>query len=110
MKAQNQPFTRRQIMLKNQYEIYRYHDAHLSEVALHHHDFYECISFAPEGWSTRWRAGATPAARDILLTSPQELHQPIFPEPGEAYERAGALDQPGLFKGNRPGGRAGTML
>ena len=41
MKAQNQPFTRRQIMLKNQYEIYRYHDAHLSEVALHHHDFYE---------------------------------------------------------------------
>ncbi|HIS98833.1 MAG TPA: helix-turn-helix domain-containing protein [Candidatus Faecaligallichristensenella faecipullorum] len=88
MKAQNQPFTRRQIMLKNQYEIYRYHDAHLSEVALHHHDFYEVyffcagrVEYAVEGRCYALLPG------DILLISPQELHQPIFPEPGEAYER-----------------------
>ena len=85
MKAQNQPFTRRQIMLKNQYEIYRYHDAHLSEVALHFYEVYFfCagrVEYAVEGRCYALLPG------DILLISPQELHQPIFPEPGEAYER-----------------------
>lgn len=88
MNARNQPFTRRQTMLKNQYEIYRYHDAHLSEVALHHHDFYEVYFFCAGRveYAVESRCYAL-LPGDILLISPQELHQPIFPEPGQAYER-----------------------
>ena len=32
-------------MLTNNYEIYRYRDSYLNNVALHHHDFYEVYLF-----------------------------------------------------------------
>lgn len=34
-----QPFTRRQTMIRRDFEIYRYR--YMDEVELHHHDFYE---------------------------------------------------------------------
>ena len=40
-----QKFTVRQQMLTNNYEIYRYRDSYLNNVALHHHDFYEVYLF-----------------------------------------------------------------
>ena len=36
-----QPYTRRQTMIRKDFEIYRYRSSYLNEVELHHHDFYE---------------------------------------------------------------------
>ena len=35
------PYTRRQTMVEQDYEIYRYRSTYMNEVDLHHHDFYE---------------------------------------------------------------------
>ena len=36
-----QPFTRRQTMIRRDFEIYRYR--YMDEVELHHHDFYAAV-------------------------------------------------------------------
>lgn len=77
----------RQHMLAEKYEINHYRDAYLSEVALHHHDFYELyfyisgnISYTVESRNYNLSPG------DILLISPQELHQPVIGQ-SKLYER-----------------------
>jgi len=69
-----QPFTRRQTMIRRDFEIYRYR--YMDEVELHHHDFYEIymllrgsVSYTVENRIFHMRAG------DLMLISPLELHQ-----------------------------------
>lgn len=66
-----QPFTRRQTMIRRDFEIYRYR--YMDEVELHHHDFYEIymllrgsVSYTVENRIFHMRAG------DLMLISPLE--------------------------------------
>ena len=88
MPAKVQNFITRQYMLQNNYEIHRYRDSYLNEVALHHHDFYEIYLFLSGNvnYSIESRNyQLTPG--DILLISPLELHQPMFTWEKQPYER-----------------------
>ena len=75
-------------MLTNNYEIYRYRDSYLNNVALHHHDFYEVylflngnVNYTIESRNYHLLPG------DILLISPLELHQPRITLEKHPYER-----------------------
>ncbi len=88
MKSSIRPFSTRQKMLDANFEIYRYRDAYLSEVELHHHDFYEIyfflsgsVTYIVESRQYQLKPG------DILLISPLELHQPVIQPGKEPYER-----------------------
>ena len=88
MQSSVQPFSPRQQMLAADYEIYRYRDSYLSEVELHHHDFYEIyfflsgsVHYTVESRQYQLKPG------DILLISPLELHQPMIQTEKEPYER-----------------------
>ena len=66
-------------MLRKDYEVFYYCDDSIKDVALHHHDFYEIYLFLSG------RVHYTVETRhykllpgDILLISPQELHQPVI--------------------------------
>ena len=81
-----QPFTRRQTMIRRDFEIYRYR--YMDEVELHHHDFYEIymllrgsVSYTVENRIFHMRAG------DLMLISPLELHQARVDSNDEPYER-----------------------
>lgn len=81
-------FTDRQKMRRNTFEVFHYRNENLQEVALHHHDFYEIyfflsgnVSYNIESRSYRLSPG------DVLLISPQELHQPVFSPEKQQYER-----------------------
>ena len=81
-----QPFTRRQTMIRRDFEIYRYR--YMDEVELHHHDFYEIymllrgsVSYTVENRIFHMRAG------DLMLISPLELHQARIATDADAYER-----------------------
>ena len=83
-----QSFTHRQHMIKPTYELYHYRDAQLDEVSLHHHDFYEVYLFLSGNVdyvieSRKYRV--TPG--DVLLISPNELHQPLLSQEPMVYER-----------------------
>ena len=88
MKSPVRPFSTRQKMLDTDFEIYRYRDSYLSEVELHHHDFYEVyfflsgsVTYTIESRQYQLKPG------DILLISPLELHQPMIQSGKEVYER-----------------------
>ena len=79
-----QPFTRRQTMIRRDFEIYRYR--YMDEVELHHHDFYEIymllrgsVSYTVENRIFHMRAG------DLMLISPLELHQARVDSNDEPY-------------------------
>lgn len=78
----------RQHMLESEYEIFHYKDDYLYNVELHHHDFYEFYFFI-SGKVTYYIEGKTYILRpgDILLFSPNELHQPLIDTEAEPYER-----------------------
>lgn len=118
MPPRSQTFNPRQHMIRRNYEIFRYRDTYLNEVALHHHDFYEIylflagnVDYIIESRSYRLTAG------DILLISPNELHQPMFPPERQTYERivlwidknylhqfsGFGIDLSGCFDTGRPG-------
>ena len=81
-------FTTRQHMIKRTYEVYHYRDLYLNEVALHHHDFYELYLFLSGDVDYNIESRiyhVTPG--DILLISPNELHQPMFGSDQQTYER-----------------------
>lgn len=75
-------------MLQNEYEIFHYKDNYLGNVELHHHDFYELYLFI-SGKVTYYIEGITYVLRpgDILLISPNELHQPLIDSQAQFYER-----------------------
>lgn len=88
MLKNTQPFNTRQHMLVQSYEIYRYSDAHLDGVALHHHDFFEVylfingnVDYTIESHNFRLQSG------DLLLINPTELHQPRITQEKQPYER-----------------------
>lgn len=77
----------RQAMLKKDFEIYHFCDNYFKAVELHHHDFYEIYYFI-EGKATYTVEGRQyPMQKhNILLISPNELHQVNVPEQ-QTYER-----------------------
>lgn len=88
MAQKAQKFTPRQHMLVHSFEIYRYRDSYLHDVALHHHDFYEIylfingnVNYSIESRNYHLMPG------DILLISPLELHQPRITMEKDPYER-----------------------
>lgn len=88
MPSKSQRFEQRQHMNKNTFEIFRYKDAYLKEVALHHHDFYEIYFFLSGNVQYNIESRSyllTPG--DVLLISPMELHQPMFVSDQRTYER-----------------------
>ena len=88
MATRHQKFDTRQTMQGNTYEIFRYKDAYLKEVALHHHDFYEVYFFLSGNVQYNIESRSyllTPG--DVLLISPMELHQPMFGAEHREYER-----------------------
>ena len=86
-KAAFNPYTRRQTMVEQDYEIYRYRSTYMNEVDLHHHDFYEIylllrgrVEYIVENRIFHMRPG------DWMLVSPLELHQARIGA-DDAYER-----------------------
>ncbi len=81
-------FTSRQHMIRHTYEVYHYRDLYLNEVALHHHDFYEMYLFLSGDVDYNIESRIYHVAPgDILLISPNELHQPVFGSEQQTYER-----------------------
>jgi len=88
MATRHQKFDPRQTMRGSTFEIFRYKDAYLKEVALHHHDFYEVYFFLSGNVHYNIESRSyllTPG--DVLLISPMELHQPMFGSEHREYER-----------------------
>ena len=88
MATKHQRFDNRQSMHNTTFEVFRYKDAYLKEVALHHHDFYEVYFFLSGNvqYNIENRSYLlTPG--DVLLISPMELHQPMFGSEHREYER-----------------------
>jgi len=88
MATRHQRFDTRQNMHSKTFEIFRYKDAYLKEVALHHHDFYEVYFFLSGNVQYNIESRSyllTPG--DVLLISPMELHQPMFGSEQREYER-----------------------
>lgn len=88
MASRTQPFDPRQYMIRKDFEVFRYRDNYLNEVALHHHDFYEIylfltgnVNYTVESRNYHLSPG------DLLLISPMELHQPTFGTDNHNYER-----------------------
>ena len=88
MAGKVQPFNTRQHMLAQSFEVFRYSDSHLKNVALHHHDFYEVylflcgnVDYTIESRNYRLLPG------DLLLINPMELHQPRITPEKQPYER-----------------------
>jgi len=87
MREKTQIFDPRQVMREQNFEIFHYQDPRPEAVEVHHHDFYEVyfflsgqVEYRVEGRIFHMEPG------DLLLISPQELHQPLV-EPGVRYER-----------------------
>ena len=81
-------FNTRQKMNRSTFEVFHYRDDYMKEVALHHHDFYEIYFFQSGNVSYNIESRnylLTPG--DVLIISPNELHQPIFGEDRQNYER-----------------------
>jgi AraC-like DNA-binding protein len=75
-------------MITGSYELHRKRDTYYNEVQMHHHDFYEVNLFL-EGevdYSIENRIYHATTG-DILLISPNELHQPIFENQKPSFER-----------------------
>jgi AraC-like DNA-binding protein len=94
-----QKYQTRQYMLKNEYEVFHYKDMDLSEVELHHHDFYEVYLFLSgkaayviEGRSYILSPG------DIILVNTDELHQLQILNKSIAYERIVLWIKPQFLK------------
>lgn len=120
MSIRPQAFTPRQEMCTPDYELQHKQDAYLKDVALHHHDFYELyflvsgdVTYTIESKLYHVRPG------DILLISPNELHQVHIRPEMAVYQRYVLWVHPQLlqqlstqetdlshcFDSNRPGYR-----
>lgn len=88
MASRLQAFNTRQKMSRNTFEVFHYKDDYIREVALHHHDFYEIYFFLSGNVTYNIESRSyllTPG--DILLISPNELHQPMLTPEKQSYER-----------------------
>ena len=112
MAVKHQRFDTRQTMRGNTFEIFRYKDSYLKEVALHHHDFYEVYFFLSGNVQYNIESRSyllTPG--DVLLISPMELHQPMFGAEHREYERIVLwIDKQFLEEFSLPGLRMSTCF
>ncbi len=88
MGSRHQKFDPRQYMCRSQFEVFHSLDPEPSDIAIHHHDFYEVyfflggkVEYRVEGRIYQLKPG------DLLLISPMELHQLIVKESSSAYDR-----------------------
>ena len=83
MRQRSQNFDPRQVMQREDFEIFHYRDPRPGFVEVHHHDFYE-VYFLLAGTVSYWVEGRvirmTPG--DLLFINPMELHRPM-PDPAE---------------------------
>ena len=87
MASRAQRFDPRQIMYRENFEIFHYREPKPANVEVHHHDFYEvylllegCVEYWVEGTLYKLDPG------DIFLISPMKLHRPVV-DPQSKYER-----------------------
>lgn len=94
-----QSYQTRQYMLKNEYEVFHYKDLDLSEVELHHHDFYE-VYLLLSGKATYMIEGRSYilSPGDIILVNTDELHQLNVHNKSIAYERIVLWIKPQFLK------------
>lgn len=88
MRGRTQNFDPRQIMHRNDFEIFHYRDYKPGGVDMHHHDFYEVYFFL--GGTVEYRVEGRVyhlQPGDLLLINPMELHQPIVDPTGDKYDR-----------------------
>jgi len=88
MREKTQSFDPRQIMRRDDFEVFHYHDLQPAGVELHHHDFYEVYFFL--GGSMDYRVeGRTYSLQpgDLLLINPMEFHQPVVTDASTYLER-----------------------
>lgn len=77
-----------QSMRRNTFEVHQAKTTCPMDVALHHHDFYEIYFFQSGNVQYNIESRSyllTPG--DVLLISPNELHQPVFVDKAASYER-----------------------
>ena len=83
MRERSQNFDPRQVMQRENFEIFHYREPRSGNVEVHHHDFYE-VYFLVGGALAYWVEGRiirlTPG--DLLFISPMELHRPM-PDPSQ---------------------------
>lgn len=98
MAGRTQCFDPRQEMRLQDYEIFHYKDVKLSNVAVHHHDFYEVylllsgsVTYSVEGRCYPLECG------DLLLVNPMELHQLRVTSNRKPYERYVLWLNPGFL-------------
>ena len=88
MRERTQLFDPRQSMRRADYEIFHYRDQKLSDVEVHHHDFYEIYLFLSGQVEYRVEGQLYhPQVGDLILINPMELHQPILRPGRQPYER-----------------------
>lgn len=88
MRERTQLFDSRQSMRRADYEIFHYRDQTLSDVEMHHHDFYEIYLFLSGQVEYRVEGQLYhPQPGDLILINPMELHQPILHPGKQPYER-----------------------
>jgi len=88
MAGRIQAFSTRQKMSRNTFEVFHYRDESIKEVALHHHDFYEVYFFLSGSVTYNIESRSyLLSPGDILVISPNELHQPMFGNEQQKYER-----------------------
>jgi len=94
-----QPFDPRQEMRRRDFELQHKQDFHLKDVELHHHDFFE-IYFLIAGDVTYLIDSKIVHVMpgDLLLISPQELHQVCIQPEMSAYERYVLWVDPAVIK------------
>lgn len=88
MAQKTHDFNTRQKMMRNTFEIFHYRDEYRKDVALHHHDFYEVYYFL--SGSVTYNIDDRNyqlSPGDLLVISPDELHQPVFGPEQKNYER-----------------------
>ncbi len=88
MRGRTQLFDPRQSMRRSDYEIFHYRDESLSDVEVHHHDFFEIYLFLSGQVEYRVEGQLYhPQVGDLILINPMELHQPILHPGKQPYER-----------------------
>ncbi len=88
MATKPQRFDPRQIMHRDNFEIFHYKDTAVHRLEAHYHDFYEVFYFIA-GDVDYWVEGNLYhfAPGDILLINPTELHKPVARTDVGSYER-----------------------
>ena len=78
MRERSQNFDPRQVMQRDQFEIFHYRDPRPGAVEVHHHDFYE-VYYLLSGDVAYWVEGRIIrlAPGDLLFINPMELHRPL---------------------------------